>query len=440
MWDRLSKFGIALALPLFALGFFLGAYFFFYRGGYDPPPRVDIPFESLVAPVSSLTTFTEVAPLHEGTLLVDATHGNNFIKGEVTSLLTRVADRGHEIQFIGESSFFGGFRSLSESERFPLLEEKLRQADSLAVILPNDPFSKREIDLVERFVQKGGRLLLIADPTRNHQINSLAERFGMNFQPDYLYNTVEYDLNYQNIFIRNFRADAVTQGLEQIALYTAGSVKFSGPGLAHTDANTHSSLVERIEPFYPVVRGAEGRVLAIADLTFMVPPRNSILDNDRLISNIADFLTTSDRGFDLADFPYFFGDQVDILMGRSSLFELGAEAKDLLSEFQIDSQIQGVENIGKDTFYIGLYEDASDVAQYLDIAGIQIGDVLRTPFTPDFDRSDTAVMLLHASPSRHVLVILGDSQFSLQDMLTQLATGQFRSGLVGDFVGVYRTP
>ena len=194
-----------------------------------------------------------------------------------------------------------------------------------------------------------------------------------------MFNSVDYDINFQNIFIQDFRPDEITEGLGRIALYTAGSVKSSSPGLAYTDANTRSSIgvVEKVEPHYPIAKGGDGRVLAIYDLTFMVPPQNSILDNDRLIANIADYLTSSERKFDLDDFPFFFQDEVDILLGRSSLFDEGTEMKDLLSDFQIGSEIVGTENITQDTVFLGLYEDASDVAQYLEIAGIRIDDSVR---------------------------------------------------------------
>ncbi len=126
----------------------------------------------------------------------------------------------------------------------------------MAVILPNAPFSREEANLVEQFVlRKGGKLLLIADPTRRNEINSLAERFGIAFQPDYLYNTVDYELNFQNIFIRHFQADEITRELEQIALYTAGSIKSATPGLGFTDGNTRSSMFESVEPFYPPGQG-----------------------------------------------------------------------------------------------------------------------------------------------------------------------------------------
>jgi hypothetical protein len=191
-----------------------------------------------------------------------------------------------------------------------------------------------------------------------------------------------------------------------------------------------------------MVKADQGGVVALADLTFMVPPQNTILDNPRLIANIADFLTTSQREFHLADFPHFFGrqdGQVDILLGRPSLLNTGSRMKNVLSGFQLESQIQGVENLNRDTVYLGLYDDAFKVAQYLQLAGIQIdgkGD-LRTLFTPTISRDRTAVAVLHRSGQRRVLVILGDTAEDVAGVLDRLGSGDFRDGLVGDFVGVY---
>ena len=151
-------------------------------------------------------------------------------------------------------------------------------------------------------------------------------------------------------------------------------------------------------------------------------------------------MTSSQRKFDLADFPHFFKEDVDILLGRSALFDVASDLRGMLSSFQIGSEIPGVEDITKDTVYVGLYEDSSDVAQYLEVAGIGLDGALRTPFTPDIVREDTAIILLHAGRDRHVLVILGDSENALRDAVSLLGSGEFRDGLVGDSVGVYRTP
>ena len=438
----INRFGRLGLLLVFSAGTFLVAYFYFYGiGGYDAPPPTVLPMAAITAPSSELRLFDESPLIQKGTLLIDGIHGNDFTKSELAALISRVNDRGYEVEFMGTVGRFGNFSSLSASTRLTMMEEKLRRADSLAVILPIDDYTPEEVDLVERFIlRKGGKVLLLADPTRRHQINSLAERFGLSFQTDYLYNTTDYDLNFQNVFISDFREDEVTKGLEKIVLYTASSIRTPNPGLAFTDGGTHSSMLEQIEPFYPLVKAAEGRVLALSDFTFMIPPRNAILDNNKLISNIADYLTSSQRNFDLADFPGFFKDDVDILLGRSELFDVAGDLKDGLATFRINAEVRGVEDITKDMVYVGLYEDSADVAQYLELAGLGVDDVIRTPFTPDIQREDTAIIMLNSGPERQVLVILGDSESALRDVVVRLSRGSFRDGLVGDFVGVYRTP
>jgi ABC-type uncharacterized transport system. len=46
------------------------------------------------------------------------------------------------------------------------LEEALRPASALVVVAPGRAFSPPEVAAVRRFVARGGRLLLVADPTR----------------------------------------------------------------------------------------------------------------------------------------------------------------------------------------------------------------------------------------------------------------------------------
>ena len=431
-------------MPIFAAAAFGVAFLIFYRGTYNPPPPVDIPFQQLTSPSVPSGAFVDspTAQVRRGLLLVDALHGNAFSKTEIITLASRVSDRGYDVEFIGNtidsgSAFDDSFYGNYDLEQF---KEKLRRADSFLVILPRVAYSEAESSLVERFVGKGGKLLLVSDPTRPQQINTLAERFGLNFQPDYLYNVEEYDLNFQNIIVREFQPDELTTGLDAISLYTAGSIQSSGPGLAFTDANTRSSVVETIEGLYPIAWGDSRNVLAIADFTFMVPPHNSLLDNNRLVSNIADYFTSSEREYDLADFPHFYevgsDKDVDILLGRPSLWSIGTGLKASLSAYGLSSQIRGVEDVARDTVFLGLYKDALQVSQYLQAAGIRIDDTLGTPFAPDLELESTSVTMLDRSQDRHVLIILADTPETLTYTVNRLLTGEFRGDLVSDFVGV----
>ena len=433
----IPKLGALALLPIFAAATFGGVYFFFYQGGYAPPPRVDIPFQQITSPSIPPGAFVDspAAQVQRGLLLVDALHGNAFRENEIITLSSRVANRGYDVEFIGSA-----LSSFDKSPRLQQLEEKLRRADSFLVILPQVAYSEAEATLVERFVEKGGKLVLVSDPTRPQRINTLAERFGLDFQPDYLYNVEEYDLNFQNIIVREFQPDRLTTGLDAITLYAAGSIRSSGPGLVLAGSNTKSSLLGAIEHLSPIAWGDSRNILAIADFTFMVPPHNSLLDNDKLVSNIADYVTDSERKYDLADFPHFYkggsGNSVDILIGQPSLLNIGLQVKNGLSTYRLASQIRGVEDVSRDSVFLGLYEDALQVSQYLQAAGVRVDDTLGTPFAPDMDLEGTAVIVLDRSQDRYVLVVLADTPETLTDTVIRLISGGYRGDLVSDFVGV----
>ena len=279
---------------------------------------------------------------------------------------------------------------------------------------------------------------MVGDPEERHDLNSLSEAFGITFRNDFLYNVVEHEANYRNVFIRDFVSHPVTQGLSEITLYTAGSIKSSGTPLAFTDENTYSTFVQRVEPFSPLVVSDDGRVVGISDMSFLIDPQNNVSDNDRFIANLATYLTEGQRSRDLADFPHFFKGEVDILIGDPALFPVATTLKGLFSALPLSSEIRSVEDITRDTVFLGLYEDAGDVAHYLDIAGVQIGETLRTPFTADIEVPGTAFVFLQQDAQREVLVVMGSSSIVVREMVRQLASGQFRSGLVSDFLGVYR--
>ena len=415
---------------------FAAAYLFFYRGSYDTPPRVEIDYRSHgVASANDGTQWTpSVGERSGGLVLLDTLHSNGFSSREILTLRTRVVAQGYDLELLGN------FARASEGDRVAEYAERLREADSLVVITPLIAYSAGEVDLIEDFVRKGGKLVMVSDPGRRDQMNTLAQRFGVQFRPDYLYNQVENDRNFQNIFVRDFRPDELTAGLDTIVLFTAGSITSSGPGLAVVDARTESAVAENNGDLYVMARAAERNVLAISDFTFMIPPQDSTLDNDRLLSNIIDFVTTSDRVFDLADFPHFYqtgpDDGVQILLGRPDLLGSGAKLKNGLEEYGISASIQGTEDVSRDTVFLGLHDDALQVRQYLQAAGVRVDDTLGMPFGTELDPEGTVVTVLDREGGRHVLILLADTPTALNQAVSGLLSGGFRSDLVSEVVGV----
>ena len=438
----LARIAIFALLPVAAVAAFLIAFFVFYRGGYDAPASPQQSFGRITTSSAPSRITQELPPgqPRQGLLVVDAQHVNAFTESELVSFTSRVADRGFEVEFVGD------FTPIIDPEqiqsRYFELADRLRRADSFAVILPQVPFSAAEAALVEQFVQKGGKLLLVSDPGRPQSINGLAKRFGVDFQADYLYNTLDNDVNFKRIMVRDFQPDQLTAGLDTITLEYAGSVRSSGDGLAFASPGTRSSLLESVGTFSTMAWGDSRSVLALSDFTFMVPSNDALLDNGRLVSNIADYITDSQRDFLLSDFPYFFGDAgdegVDILLGQPALLSAGQQMKTGLGRRGTLSQITPLEDLSRDTVFLGLYDDAPQVLQHLQTAGVRVDDTLGTPFVTELALQGTAVFLLDQDQERDMLVILADTPQTLAGAVGRMFTGDYRGDLLSDFLGVYK--
>ncbi len=253
------------------------------------------------------TGYSDAYEKEEGTVLVDLAHENAFNIEELNVLISRLVSRGLTIDFFGpeddlKKELLGkeedregnleeepsGDKEEGESD----LEEEPQVADIYIVVCPKVEFTMEERDTINEFVNNGGKLLLIADPTRPGKINSISLKFSLIFEADYLYNMKENETNYRNIFITEFEDNEITKYIRKIAFYTAGSVTSADSGIVFTDENTHSSLIETRQKLSPLALVQESKVLAVYDLTFMTEPYNGILDNNQLISNIADWLAS----------------------------------------------------------------------------------------------------------------------------------------------------
>ena len=287
----------------------LGRGLFYHRGFYQAPPSELPSYEHIAVPVAPSTEFSDVYEKGEGIILIDLAHDNAFDIEELNVLILRLVSRGLTIKFLTPEDDLKRELLGKVEEEEPLgeedegkegdekeeeLEEELSVADAFIVVCPQSEFSKEEGETIDEFLDNGGKLLLIADPTRSSQINSISLRFGLIFEPDYLYNIKENDANYRNIFVAEFKETEVTKNIEKIALYTAGSISSADGGIAFADQNTFSSLIETRKRLSPIAQAQESKVLAIYDLTFMTEPYNGILDNNQLIANIADWLVSLD--------------------------------------------------------------------------------------------------------------------------------------------------
>jgi len=305
----------------------LGRGLFYYSGSYNPPPAEIPSYEQVAVPMTPSTEFSDVYEEGEGTILIDLAHYNDFNIEELNVLTLRLISRGLTTEFfktganlekelLGEEVVKEEEKEAEEEEAAEeevvdeeeeaekeaakeaevVDEEETAEEEELPVgfivVCPQKGFSKEEKETIDEFVINGGKLLLIADPTRRGKMNTLSLDFGLIFEPDCLYNMKEYETNFQNIFVTDFKESEITKGLNKVVFYRAGSISSADGGIAFGDENTVSSLVETKRKLSPIALANESKVLAIHDLTFMTEPHNGILDNNQLIANIADWLAS----------------------------------------------------------------------------------------------------------------------------------------------------
>ena len=428
-----------LLVPVAAAVVVFVAWLFYFKPGsaYSPPETEMFPFEQLTVntPVNGQVEFTDAPRVggSRGTLVVDHAHRNILLPGELTQLISRVADRGYAIEYLEPPDRNSTARTAAD------LNAKLAEANSLLIVSPYQSFTREEVFAVQKFLERGGRVLVVAEPSRPNDVNSIAGPLGLEFQPDYLFNSVEYDLNFQHIIVRQFQPHEITSGLNEIILHSTGTVTSAGSGLAFTDDNTESSLYGKGTGASPIATGENQNVVGVYDLTFMVPPNNLVADNNRLVSNLADFLTGSQREFVLVNFPDFLEGNVDIVLGDSSLISQGTSLRHSLGKLQVSAQLREEEDLAADTVFLGLFDHAEQVAVYLEANGVRVEDEISVPGASDISREGTAVVALFQTGDRQVLLILGDTAKTVSSAISKVTSGTIQQGLVNDSVGVYKT-
>ncbi|MCH8003945.1 MAG: hypothetical protein IH934_04925 [Nanoarchaeota archaeon] len=384
---------------------------FFYKGIYFAPKKgvhdLDISIESIIP------EFKDTFEKTEGIVLFDLSHENDFDNEEIDVLISRIIDRGNKVEF------------LTDAEN---LDSKLRKANSFVVILPKEEFSEKEMNLIKEFTDKKGKLLLVSDPDRENEINSISNNFNIIFSQDYLYNQKENDGNFKFIFLEKFKKNNITRKLKKIALYSSCPILPFENGIVVTDKNTFSSSDEAKTGFAPIA--LKNSILAVCDITFFNQPYNTINNNNQLISNIADFLTKPEKEFNLADFPYFF-EKATIVTTNLDLSKHAINLKNRLLKADIDSNIKRNLNKSVDNIVIELFDDFNAIVienLAVDEDSFRINDLL-------FNRKDSS--LVHLSKNNvTILTILADNEEILERTLGLLDTEEIRNNLVDDNLAV----
>ena len=367
-----------------------------YYPHHPPLEKATVPAidEENIAPEPiEYTSFRDRPVPADGHVVIDLSHANNLQINDLTPLQDRIRARGATL-----TTYTGAGDSL---------EARLIDATALVVIAPSVAYSADERDVIADFVDDGGLLMLTADPTRPVPdddefvtlystffptsavpvINSLANAFGVIYYDDYLYNLEDNQGNFRNVKFSIFdKENALTKGLKTVVFFGCHSLRSEGGSLVAGDDGTHSSVRTGESNVTAATVTADDHVLALGDITFLTPPYNTVEDNDRLVSNIADWLAADRRmRDDLEDFPYFFTDSVDVLLLSDGLLDPQmiasvADWQEHFSQTGLDLTLHTRPRAGFDRFYVGTFDSVEPIEDLLEDVDITVS------ITEDADR------------------------------------------------------
>jgi hypothetical protein len=276
-WAALAAIAI-----LIVLGFVVVRAINVGAGGsaYAPPQRQLAPVDLAVAAVSARNDVEDAPTQTTGVALVDLTHDNALYVEELNTLFSKLVNRGFSYELVTAPLVDPNAPPISETDASSTLIDRLQYAQALVLPLPRAAYSADEQTAIKRFVENGGRVLLIGDPTRTIEVdalNSVSGLFGMIYANDYLYNLTDagMDNNYRNVVYSNFADSPLTAGLTdngKVVFYSGGSVSAPGHEIILGDANTYSSRDESGRTMAAAALSGNGNVLTLPDLTFFSEP------------------------------------------------------------------------------------------------------------------------------------------------------------------------
>jgi len=374
-----------LAALLFLLPFVvLWAWFNRPQGRYAPPESPNLEGISVTLPETAFQPIADRPQPGNGRVIADLTHNNNLETDDLTPLGERLAARGVELVFLDD---------------FTLLESTLRGATAFVVAAPTFSFDSYERGVIEDFVKDGGKLLIIADPTRQVPIpeedlfyspfavffpesavpvvNSLSYVFGLIYFDDYLYNLESGEGNYRNVrYAELDQGSPLTDGVDDLVLFAAHSIR-GGKPLFTGDKNVLSDKRTGETGLAPAMISEDGNVVALGDLTLFTAPYHTVAGNDQFLSNLADWLVEDGRAWDLADFPYLFDGMVEYVQLKDADFDprllvFGSTLQGSFAEAGIDLIPSEVLSPTQDALLAGTYLEHESVADLLHSAGVTV--------------------------------------------------------------------
>ncbi|MBN2086550.1 MAG: hypothetical protein JW748_15140 [Anaerolineales bacterium] len=440
----MKRYRIPIAVTLFLLPVLVRTVFF-HQGIFWRAESVATPdYGSYRIPQPPLSTSAPAAEAasSRAIILLDQSHANMFSPSELETLTALLHTRGARVESVALGSY--GYQERT-------LADQLKYASAYISVCPIAAYSTTELQLLQDFVRRGGRLLVLTDPTRSAvsydyagygsatvmadviAANSLLASYDIAFVDDYLYNMSVYEGNYRNVFFTDFSANPLTKDLTKVVLYASHSLKTgSGTVLIQSTRTTKSSQTDADGAYAVAAVDAGANVLAIGDLTFLQPPYNQVADNAVFIRHIADFLLEAPRIRDLKDFPFLFQREVaivpmsDVLLTADLLGPIQALQQDLVGVGIGSAMAPGV-MAGKDLILLATFSSPG-IGDYLNPLGIRLPSLSSFPTARTYPQieipgfgsipaSGIGLILFSRGDARSTLILLAEDSSSLTELL-----------------------
>jgi hypothetical protein len=240
----------------------------------------------------------------EKVVLVDAAHSNQYSRDDIEPLVRTLVADGHEIRF---------FEPPRQRPPGATLNGTLAGADALVVVAPSQRYTADEVRSVSDFARRGGRVLVLVEPTSTQvssgggglfglsseqvttEITPLSSAFDIAVGTGYLFTMHENDNNFRNVFAEPTNSDNLTEGVDRMTVQqatplTAGE---NATVLARTTERTQLSST-RDGGRYPVIL-RNGNVTAVGDASLVTPATANRADNEVLLGNLAEYLVTGNK-------------------------------------------------------------------------------------------------------------------------------------------------
>jgi len=436
---------LILLLPIFARGLW------FYRGVPQQAEVATPDFESFAAPEPPINDSAEVndATLQtNGIVLLDNIHLNQFNLNEIDSLTSAIQERGGRMENYADSSMF---------------EHQLKYASAFISVSPSVPFSRTEQQSLRKFAERGGRILVLTDATRNFiyydpvsgnplaygdsdSANSLLSAFDISINSDYLYNTENNEGNFRNVIFEEFGKNELTFGLKEVVLYGTHSVEsLSGMILLRGSGTTLSSANDaHASSQGGAALSEDGNVAAFGDFTFLTSPYNSFTDNATLISNLADFVLSGQQNTTLQSFPFIFKEKTVQVFLTSEVLKT-TELVSALSGLQTSLRAMDIEieftdarPRSGDAIVISSFAPVDEIESYTRKFDVTLGDgnFITTTEYGDVGRFGTGLVLFDASDKGNTLVLLADTPEDIISLIGVISSGSLSACLTGESMAV----